>query len=75
MVCTSKTKDKLDMGFNSIYDLNQEMQKYGLNQSQRNEFIKKIENNAMELSLLMREEIGVIDNKTLEIDIVKRNYH
>ncbi|WP_313484214.1 hypothetical protein [Acinetobacter variabilis] len=75
MVCTSKTKDKLDITFNGIYDLNQKIQEYGLNKPQRIEFINKMEKSAMELSLLMREEIGVVDNKTLEIDIVKRNFH
>ncbi|MCG5226778.1 hypothetical protein [Acinetobacter pittii] len=74
IVCTSKTKDELDKGYNYIYLKHNEIDKYGLSSEERKLLIKEIEKKAMEMSLLMREEIGVLDDRKLEQGIIQRNF-
>lgn len=74
IVCTTKTKEELDKAFNYIYMKHHDIDVYGLNLKERMQLIKEIERKAMELSLLMREEIGVLDDRKLEEDIIQRNF-
>ncbi|MDH2645593.1 hypothetical protein [Acinetobacter baumannii] len=74
MVCSSKTKDELDMGFTFIYSLNSKIDEYGLEEHEKLSLIHQIEKKAMQLSLLMREEIGVLEDRELEKNIIERNF-
>ncbi|WP_151708229.1 hypothetical protein [Acinetobacter junii] len=74
MVCNSTSKDELDKGFNYIFKINRELEAYGLDVADRSRLLKNLEKKAMELSLIMREEIGVLDDRTLENSIIQRNF-
>jgi hypothetical protein len=74
IVCGSETKKTFNREFNKMMDLYSEILTYGL---QENEILKKIvklEKTATELSLLMREELDVIDNIKIEKKIINENY-
>ncbi|MEN8406070.1 hypothetical protein [Acinetobacter seifertii] len=74
MVCSTTTKDEFDKGFNFIYMKHHEIENYNLVLSERMQIIKDIEKKAMELSMHMREEIGVLEDRRIEEDIIQRNF-
>ncbi|MEO4110526.1 hypothetical protein [Acinetobacter pittii] len=74
IVCSSKSKDELDKGFNFIYEKHIEIDNRSLNYEDRKMLIKEIEKKSMELSLVMREEMGVLEDRKLEQSIIQRNF-
>ena len=74
IVCGSETKKKFNAEFNKMMKLYKELLAYGLQEDERSRKIIKLEKTATELSLFMREELGVINNIKIEKDIISDNY-
>ncbi len=74
LVCTSKNKDVLDLGFTEIFKINKAIEEFGVSVEERCKLVNSLERKAVEMSLILRNELGVLSNKDLEVEIINRNY-